>query len=296
MKTKLILTLTLALSGSLAANIPVTIEEINNLVDSTNSKIDSESNQSLREKNLKNEAISNSEIKQSLIDQSRGSYHGSCPCPYDLDRAGRRCGRRSAYNRPGGHSPLCYEHDISSEMLKKEKMAINEAFNSIDVASDDLKEDKELKLPSKSKTNNNSDDSINTKIDSELNESLREKNPVIINNISVSPKINFNSQRIDKEDKVQQVKQPIDITIEDITDTRLKKEFTIEEERYISTLRKEYSKGEISRENLKIKHISSDEIDNEIKRLNNLMKEKTDIALKNRLIREIRLLESVKRQ
>jgi hypothetical protein len=42
------------------------------------------------------------EIKQEIIKQSIASYRGSCPCPYNVDRAGRMCGRRSAYSRPGG--------------------------------------------------------------------------------------------------------------------------------------------------------------------------------------------------
>jgi hypothetical protein len=38
----------------------------------------------------------------------RPPYTGSCDCPYDLDSAGRQCGARSAYSRPGGESPVCY--------------------------------------------------------------------------------------------------------------------------------------------------------------------------------------------
>lgn len=41
------------------------------------------------------------QIKQDIIRQSIASYSGSCPCPYNADRAGRSCGRRSAYSRPG---------------------------------------------------------------------------------------------------------------------------------------------------------------------------------------------------
>jgi len=36
------------------------------------------------------------EIKQEIIKQSIASYRGSCPCPYNTDRTGRRCGARSA--------------------------------------------------------------------------------------------------------------------------------------------------------------------------------------------------------
>ena len=53
------------------------------------------------------------EIKRLLIQASIGSYSGSCPCPYNTDRGGRRCGGRSAYSRPGGAEPLCYESDVS---------------------------------------------------------------------------------------------------------------------------------------------------------------------------------------
>ncbi|BAZ18416.1 hypothetical protein NIES4071_103010 (plasmid) [Calothrix sp. NIES-4071] len=38
----------------------------------------------------------------------RESISGSCECPYDTDRRGRRCGGRSAYSRPGGSAPACY--------------------------------------------------------------------------------------------------------------------------------------------------------------------------------------------
>jgi hypothetical protein len=48
---------------------------------------------------------------------SIAQYAGSCPCPYNTDRAGRRCGRRSAYSRPGGASPICYSEDVTQEMV-----------------------------------------------------------------------------------------------------------------------------------------------------------------------------------
>ena len=52
------------------------------------------------------------QIRQLLINQSIARYSGSCPCPYNTDRGGRRCGGRSAYSRPGGASPLCYPTDV----------------------------------------------------------------------------------------------------------------------------------------------------------------------------------------
>jgi hypothetical protein len=56
-------------------------------------------------------AQSDSEV-QRAIRQSIAAYSGSCPCPYSTDRAGRRCGGRSAYSRPGGAAPLCYASDV----------------------------------------------------------------------------------------------------------------------------------------------------------------------------------------
>lgn len=38
----------------------------------------------------------------------RDPHVGTCDCPYDLMRNGRRCGNRSAYSKPGGRNPQCY--------------------------------------------------------------------------------------------------------------------------------------------------------------------------------------------
>ena len=62
-------------------------------------------------------AKTDAEIKQAIIAESIAHYKGSCPCPYNTDRAGRRCGARSAYTRPGGASPLCYEKDVTQKMV-----------------------------------------------------------------------------------------------------------------------------------------------------------------------------------
>lgn len=39
----------------------------------------------------------------------RDPYIGTCDCPYDLKRNGARCGGSSAFSRPGGRAPRCYE-------------------------------------------------------------------------------------------------------------------------------------------------------------------------------------------
>lgn len=63
-------------------------------------------------------AATDKEIRALLIAESIAGYSGSCPCPYNADRAGRSCGRRSAYSRPGGRSPRCYEGDIPDAEVK----------------------------------------------------------------------------------------------------------------------------------------------------------------------------------
>jgi len=65
----------------------------------------------------KKAAKTDAEIKQEIIKQSIASYKGTCPCPYNVDRAGRMCGRRSAYSKPGGASPICYEKDVTQKMV-----------------------------------------------------------------------------------------------------------------------------------------------------------------------------------
>ena len=56
------------------------------------------------------------DVKNEMIEASVAQYAGSCPCPENADRAGRRCGRRSAWHRGGGQAPLCYPDDIPDEL------------------------------------------------------------------------------------------------------------------------------------------------------------------------------------
>ncbi len=62
--------------------------------------------------------ISDAAIVQRIIAESINGYAGSCPCPESRDRGGRRCGKRSAYSKPGGASPICYSSDVSREMIE----------------------------------------------------------------------------------------------------------------------------------------------------------------------------------
>ena len=52
-------------------------------------------------------------VKRQMIQESISRYPGNCACPYQYASNGTSCGRRSAYSRPGGYAPLCYEADIS---------------------------------------------------------------------------------------------------------------------------------------------------------------------------------------
>lgn len=62
--------------------------------------------------------LTDAQVKQQIIQESIQSYHGSCPCPYSVAKNGSRCGKRSAYSRPGGAAPLCYEGDVTEPMLR----------------------------------------------------------------------------------------------------------------------------------------------------------------------------------
>jgi len=55
-------------------------------------------------------ATSDQEIAQAIIRECLAIYHAErpCACPEDKARNGSRCGRRSAYDRPGGALPRCY--------------------------------------------------------------------------------------------------------------------------------------------------------------------------------------------
>lgn len=62
--------------------------------------------------------LSDSTIAQRIIDNSISAYSGKCPCPYHTMSNGRSCGGRSAYSRPGGRAPVCYEQDVTPAMVQ----------------------------------------------------------------------------------------------------------------------------------------------------------------------------------
>ena len=56
-------------------------------------------------------------IRDAMIRQSIAAYPGNCPCPYNRASNGTRCGKRSAWSKPGGYAPLCYESDITDQRV-----------------------------------------------------------------------------------------------------------------------------------------------------------------------------------
>lgn len=70
-----------------------------------------------KEREISAPTIPDSTIIQRIIAESLASYPSSCACPYNRDRGGRRCGKRSAYSKPGGYAPICYPQDVSKAMI-----------------------------------------------------------------------------------------------------------------------------------------------------------------------------------
>jgi hypothetical protein len=66
-------------------------------------------------------AVSEQQIKRQIIEESIASYPGRCPCPYNTTRNGSSCGGRSAWSRKGGYAPICYEREVTKEMVSQRR-------------------------------------------------------------------------------------------------------------------------------------------------------------------------------
>jgi hypothetical protein len=64
-------------------------------------------------------SLSDDQARKAIIQESLAAYPGPCPCPYNVARNGSSCGRRSAYSRPGGYSPICYDADVTDAMIRQ---------------------------------------------------------------------------------------------------------------------------------------------------------------------------------
>jgi hypothetical protein len=71
-------------------------------------------------------ALTDQQIATTIVKESRDTYYRTghpCACPEDVARNGSRCGRRSAYTRPGGAEPYCYVTDVPREKIEKYRSA-----------------------------------------------------------------------------------------------------------------------------------------------------------------------------
>lgn len=72
------------------------------------------------------------QVKKQIVDESIAAYPGRCPCPYNSARNGSSCGGRSAWSKKGGYAPICYENEVTKEMVRQwraEKMQANALTN-----------------------------------------------------------------------------------------------------------------------------------------------------------------------
>lgn len=66
-----------------------------------------------------NSDLSDEQVRQQIIENSINAYSGNCPCPFNRASNGSRCGKRSAYSRAGGYSPICYSKEVSDGQVEK---------------------------------------------------------------------------------------------------------------------------------------------------------------------------------
>ncbi|MCU6663048.1 hypothetical protein M8014_01665 [Enterobacteriaceae bacterium H19S6] len=67
----------------------------------------------------KGKAVSDASVKENIIQASIASYPGVCACPFNRARNGSACGKRSAWSKAGGYAPVCYEKEVTTEMVKQ---------------------------------------------------------------------------------------------------------------------------------------------------------------------------------
>ena len=61
--------------------------------------------------------ITDEELVQAEIERQR-ELTRHLPCPYSADKLNRLCGERSAWSRPAGKKPLCYESDFNLSEIR----------------------------------------------------------------------------------------------------------------------------------------------------------------------------------
>lgn len=53
-----------------------------------------------------------SQAEAAAIAASIAAYPGKCACPYSIKANGSKCGKASAYSKPGGAVVLCFPADV----------------------------------------------------------------------------------------------------------------------------------------------------------------------------------------
>jgi hypothetical protein len=64
--------------------------------------------------------LTDAQVRKEIIKESIAEYQASghpCACPYNSAKNGSSCGKRSAYSRPGGAAPLCFDKDVTDSMV-----------------------------------------------------------------------------------------------------------------------------------------------------------------------------------
>ncbi len=61
--------------------------------------------------------MTDDQIRQAIVTGAIRSYPGKCACPYNRTSGGSKCGKRSAWSKPGGYAPICYPNEVSKEMV-----------------------------------------------------------------------------------------------------------------------------------------------------------------------------------
>lgn len=69
--------------------------------------------------------LSDAEIVKRIISESIAGYPGPCACPFNAMKNGSACGRRSAYSKPGGYSPICYAEDVTQDDIVDFKVRLS---------------------------------------------------------------------------------------------------------------------------------------------------------------------------
>lgn len=68
---------------------------------------------------LQAQQLTDDQVREAIIQQSIASYPGNCPCPYNRAANGSKCGKRSAWSKPGGYDPICFPEEVTSSMIKQ---------------------------------------------------------------------------------------------------------------------------------------------------------------------------------